>query len=118
MRNIWRIIKADARSLFTHFFALAVALVIAVLPSLYAWLNIYSNWDPYGPASTSNIKVAVANEDDGAELLGMTLNIGEMVMERLKPLDEVAYIRFASIYHRFQDAGSFMREISKFLEEK
>ena len=32
--------------------------------------------------------------------------------------DEVAYIRFASIYHRFQDASSFMREISKFLEEK
>lgn len=47
-----------------------------------------------------------------------TAHIGELVMERLKPLDEVAYIRFASIYHRFQDAGSFMREISKFLEEK
>lgn len=44
--------------------------------------------------------------------------IGEMVMERLKPVDEVAYIRFASIYHRFQDADSFMREISKFLEAK
>ena len=44
--------------------------------------------------------------------------IGEMVMERLKPIDEVAYIRFASIYHRFQDANSFMREISKYLEEK
>ena len=47
-----------------------------------------------------------------------TDKIGELVMERLKPLDEVAYIRFASIYHRFQDAQSFMREISKFLEEK
>ena len=47
-----------------------------------------------------------------------TDKIGEMVMERLKPLDEVAYIRFASIYHRFQDAESFMREISQFLEEK
>lgn len=47
-----------------------------------------------------------------------TDQIGEMVMERLKPLDEVAYIRFASIYHRFQDASSFMKEISKFLEEK
>ena len=47
-----------------------------------------------------------------------TEKVGEMVMERLKPLDEVAYIRFASIYHRFQDANSFMREISKFLEEK
>ena len=47
-----------------------------------------------------------------------TDKLGEMVMERLKPIDEVAYIRFASIYHRYQDAGSFMREISKFLEEK
>ena len=44
--------------------------------------------------------------------------IGDMVMEQLKPVDEVAYIRFASIYHRFEDASSFMREISKFLEEK
>ena len=44
--------------------------------------------------------------------------IGELVMERLKPLDEVAYIRFASVYRRFQDVSSFMREISKFLEEK
>ena len=63
MRNIWRIIKADARSLFTHFFALAVALAIAVLPSLYAWLNIYSNWDPYG--NTGNISIAVASLDKG-----------------------------------------------------
>lgn len=47
-----------------------------------------------------------------------TERLGEMVMERLKPVDEVAYIRFASIYHRFQDANSFMREISRYLEEK
>ncbi len=47
-----------------------------------------------------------------------TEKIGEMVMERLKPLDEVAYIRFASIYHKFADVSSFMTEISKFLEEK
>ena len=45
-------------------------------------------------------------------------HIGVMVMERLKPIDEVAYIRFASIYHRFQDASSFMQEISKFLNDK
>ena len=47
-----------------------------------------------------------------------TEQLGEMVMERLKPLDEVAYIRFASIYHRFQNASSFMREISRYLEGK
>ena len=47
-----------------------------------------------------------------------TDKLGEMVMERLKPIDEVAYIRFASINHRYQDANSIKREISKFLEEK
>ena len=47
-----------------------------------------------------------------------TDKLGEMVMERIKPIDEVAYIRFASIYHQFQDVGSFTREISKFLNEQ
>lgn len=47
-----------------------------------------------------------------------TDKLGEMVMARLKPLDEVAYIRFASVYRRFQDVNSFMNEINKFLEEK
>jgi len=47
-----------------------------------------------------------------------TDRIGEMVMERIKPLDEVAYIRFASVYRRFQDVRSFILEIDKFLGEK
>ena len=45
-----------------------------------------------------------------------TDRIGQMVMERIKPLDEVAYIRFASVYRRFQDVQSFISEINKFLE--
>ncbi len=44
--------------------------------------------------------------------------IGEMVMARIKPLDEVAYIRFASVYRRFQDVGSFVAEINQFLDNK
>lgn len=44
--------------------------------------------------------------------------IGEMVMERLKPLDEVAYVRFASVYRQFKDINSFMHELTKILEEK
>ena len=47
-----------------------------------------------------------------------TDRIGEMVMERIKPLDEVAYIRFASVYRRFQDVQSFIHEINTILEEK
>ena len=44
--------------------------------------------------------------------------IGQMVMERIKSLDEVAYIRFASVYRRFQDVRSFIHEIEAYLEEK
>ena len=47
-----------------------------------------------------------------------TDRIGEMVMERIKSIDEVAYIRFASVYRRFQDVGSFVHEINQFLEKK
>ena len=47
-----------------------------------------------------------------------TDKIGEMVMARIKAIDEVAYIRFASVYRRFQDVSGFVREVSRFLEEK
>ena len=47
-----------------------------------------------------------------------TDRVGEMVMERIKPLDEVAYIRFASVYRRFQDVSGFIHEINSFLEKK
>ncbi|MFH1411465.1 MAG: transcriptional regulator NrdR [Candidatus Omnitrophota bacterium] len=42
--------------------------------------------------------------------------IGNMVMERLYDLDEVAYVRFASVYRRFKDVSHFMKELKKFLE--
>ena len=42
--------------------------------------------------------------------------IGNMVMDRLYALDEVAYVRFASVYRRFKDVSSFKKELKKFLE--
>ena len=47
-----------------------------------------------------------------------TERIGELVMEKLKPMDEVAYVRFASVYRQFKDIDSFMRELNKILEER
>ncbi len=44
--------------------------------------------------------------------------IGELVMERLKKLDEVAYGRFASVYRQFKDINTFMTELNKLLEDK
>lgn len=42
--------------------------------------------------------------------------LGELVMEMLKTVDEVAYVRFASVYRRFRDVNEFMEEIKRFLE--
>ena len=47
-----------------------------------------------------------------------TVEIGEMVMERLKNVDEVAYVRFASVYRSFKDINTFMDELTKLLSDK
>ena len=44
--------------------------------------------------------------------------IGELVMDRLKDVDEVSYVRFASVYRQFKDIGTFMEELNKLLESK
>ena len=44
--------------------------------------------------------------------------IGEMVMSKLKAVDEVAYVRFASVYRQFKDISTFMSELNKLLNEK
>ena len=64
---------------------------------------------------TTEIEQAIQNT---LEREVSTDRIGEMVMERIKPLDEVAYIRFASVYRRFQDVRSFIHEINTFLDKK
>ena len=46
-----------------------------------------------------------------------TTMIGELVMERLKELDEVAYVRFASVYREFKDVNTFMEELGKLLKK-
>ncbi len=47
-----------------------------------------------------------------------TVDVGEMVMKRLKDIDEVAYVRFASVYRSFKDINTFMEELSKLLLDK
>ena len=47
-----------------------------------------------------------------------TARIGELVMDKLKGVDEVAYVRFASVYRQFKDISTFMAELNKLLSEK
>ena len=74
------------------------------------------------PVSMAALEAAVdeieQNIQNSLEREVSTKKIGELVMERLKPLDEVAYVRFASVYRQFKDINSFMHELNKILEEK
>ena len=74
------------------------------------------------PVSMSDLEAAAAEIEqiiqNSLEREVSTGKIGELVMERLKPLDEVSYVRFASVYRKFKDINSFMNELNKILEEK
>jgi len=55
---------------------------------------------------------------NGMEREISTTHIGEQVMDRLKKVDEVAYVRFASVYRQFKDIDTFMAELTKLLNDK
>lgn len=83
MRAAVRIFARDLRRIVTNPVALVVTLGVCLIPSLYAWVNILANWDPY--QSTGTVPVAVVVEDAGAEVPGMgPVNAGQMVRERLE----------------------------------
>ena len=92
MKNIWNIFRADWRRITSSVVAVVVLLGLCLVPCLYAWFNILSNWDPYGTASTSRIKVAVASEDDGCEVVGLHVNIGELVLQGLESNDQMGWV--------------------------
>ena len=82
MKNIIEIFRKDIKEVFrkTNTWIIIVGLIF--LPSMYAWPNILSSWDPYG--HTNNIKVAVTSEDEGATVDGKDLNLGNSLVEGLK----------------------------------
>lgn len=83
MKNILAIFKADVRGLVKNVLALIIIIGLCILPSLYAWFNIYSNWDPY--ANTGNIKIAAYSEDEGyTGEDGTVQNMGEKILDNLK----------------------------------
>lgn len=91
MKNIFRIFKADVKGLLKNFFALVIALGLCALPALYAWFNIYANWDPY--ANTGNIRIAVASLDKGwTNKDGDKLNMGQNVIDNLKESDSIGWV--------------------------
>ena len=91
MNNIMFIFKRDMKNLVTNIFALLIAGGLCFIPSLYAWFNIYSNWDPY--ANTSAVNIAVFSEDEGyTDEDGNYSNIGEQVLESVKKSTSIGWV--------------------------
>ena len=95
MRNIIAILKRDLSRIRGSVVALIVAVGLVIVPTLYAWFNIAGSWDPYG--NTGNLKVAVANSDDGymSDLIPVRVNIGDTVVSSLRENDQLDW-RFVS----------------------
>jgi len=82
VKNIFRIYIRDLQNIITNWVAIVVMLGLMILPSLYAWFNIESSWDPY--ANTKSISVAVVNKDKAAVFKGQSINVGQELVNKLK----------------------------------
>lgn len=92
MRSIRAIFRGDLRRVTASIVSIVILLGLCVVPCLYAWFNIFSNWDPYGPDATSRIPVAVVSEDKGGSLLGLEMNIGDKILEALEANDTIGWV--------------------------
>lgn len=82
MKKILKIFTSDIKNILKNPIAIIIVCGLLILPSLYAWFNIYASWDPYG--NTGGIKVAVCNKDLGGKIKDTDINIGNDLLENLK----------------------------------
>ena len=82
MKMLFRIFKRDLLKIKRNYAAIIIVIGLCIIPSLYAWINIYACWDPY--ANTSNLPIAVVNKDEGTVVNSEEINVGEKVIESLK----------------------------------
>lgn len=87
--NISAVIRSDVRRLSRSVVTVICVFGLALVPCLYAWFNIMSNWSPYTSDSTKNLKIAVASSDVGTDFVGMELNVGDIILEKLKANDQI-----------------------------
>ncbi|EGW36999.1 yhgE/Pip C-terminal domain protein [Desulfosporosinus sp. OT] len=89
MKNVINIYQRDLKSILANPVALIIIAGICLLPSLYAWINIFACWDPYG--NTSTIPVAVVNQDKGTVYLDKTINMGNSIVDKLKTNQQIGW---------------------------
>ena len=92
MKNILSITRHDLRKITGSVVAMITILGLCIIPCLYAWFNIFSNWAPYESDATGRISVAVANMDEGASLSGLSINVGDKLVEALEANHDIGWV--------------------------
>lgn len=90
MKNIFSIFIQDIRNIIRVPLVGLLLLGLAVLPSLYAWFNLSASWDPY--SNTEDVKVAIVNEDIGAEVEDESIDLGNQLEENLKDNNSLGWV--------------------------
>ncbi|WP_125152984.1 YhgE/Pip domain-containing protein [Clostridium rectalis] len=90
MKNIFCIYKRDILNILSNWVATVIVLGLIILPSLYAWFNIRSSWDPYG--NTRGIKVAIVNKDKGSSYKDISVNVGEELVKSLNENKNIGWV--------------------------
>ena len=96
MITIFRVFLSDVKRLRSNVVAIVIIMGLSIIPALYAWFNIMSNWDPYGTSATSQMKVAVCSQDSGVEIGSLSLNVGDEVITGLKENPTIGWVFTAS----------------------
>ena len=92
MKNILGIIRHDLRKITGSVVAMITILGLCIIPCLYAWFNIFSNWAPYESDATGRISVAVANLDKGDSVAGLSINVGDKLIEALEANSDIGWV--------------------------
>lgn len=90
--KIFQIYLADLKRISTNVVAIVIIMGLGIIPALYAWFNIMSNWDPYGEEATSQMHIAVYSEDEGMSVGDLKLCMGDSVIKGLKENDAIGWI--------------------------
>lgn len=92
MTNMIKIMLRDLKSISTNVVAMVIIMGLCVIPSLYAWFNIHSNWDPYSEDATSNLKIAVFSKDQGVQIKNFSLAVGDSVVSALHDNHTIGWV--------------------------
>lgn len=127
MKNIFKIYKKDIKNIIGNWVASVVTMGLIILPSLYAWFNIKSSWDPY--SNTSGILVAVVNKDKGASFKGTNIDVGKELINKLKENKNIGWrfvnekeaekgVKYGKYYASIAIEEDFSYKILSILREK